>query len=68
MTRSKDRYSQFDKSHLKNGTKIKYQKGQVSPRVWEGFLDKRGSNLKWELEGCNIPTLTEVIKAKGLSS
>ena len=68
MTRSKDRYSQFDKSFLKDGTKIKYQKGQIPPRVWEGFLDLKGSDIKWEIEGCNIPTLTEVIKAKGLSS
>ena len=68
MTRSKDRYSQFDKSRLKDGTKINYEKGQVSPGAWEGFLDRRGSNLNWEIEGCNIPTLTEVIKAKGISS
>ena len=68
MTSSKDRYSQFDKSRLKDGTKINYEKGQVSSRDWEGFLDRRGSNLKWEIEGCNIPTLTEVIKAKGISS
>ena len=68
MTRSKDRYSQFDKSRLKDGTKINYEKGQVSPRDWEGFLDRRGSNLKGEIYGCNIQTFNEVIKAKSLSS
>ena len=68
MTRRKDRYSQFDKSRLKDGTRIDYPKGQVSPRDWEGFLDRKGSDIKWEVEGCNIPTLTKVIEAKGLSS
>ena len=68
MTKSNNRYPQFDNSRLNDGTKIKYQKGQVSPRDWEGFLDRKGSDIKWEIEGCNIPTLKEVIKAKGLSS
>ena len=68
MARSKDRYPQFDKSRLKDGTQLNSIKGQVSPRDWEGFLDRRGSDLKWETEGCNIPILTEVIKGKGLEA
>ena len=51
-----------------DGTKLNSIKGQVSPRDWEGFLDRRGSDLKWETEGCNIPILTEVIKGKGIEA
>ncbi len=68
MTRSKDRYPKFDKSRLVDGTKLNSIKGYVYPRDLEEFLDRRGSDLKWETEGCNIPFLTEVIKGKGIES
>ena len=64
MTRSKDRYSQFDKSFLKDGTKIKYQKGQIPPRVWEGFLDLKGSDIKWETEDAIFQLLLKSLRPR----
>ena len=67
MTRKKDKYSKFDKSLLKDGTKIQgSEELETKPRYWEGFLDKRAKNIVWELDAMNIPELEQVIKTKGI--
>ena len=67
MTRKKDKYSKFDKSLLKDGTKIQgSEEWETKPRYWEGFLDKRAKNIVWELAAMNIPELEQVIKTKGI--
>ena len=51
MTRKKDKYSKFDKSLLKDGTKIPGSENwTTSPRDWEGYLDRKGKDILWELE------------------
>ena len=58
MTRKKDKYSKFDKSLLKDGTKIPGSENwTTSPRDWEGYLDRKGKDILWELEETNIPEL-----------
>ena len=60
-------YPKFDKSLLRDGTKIQGSENwTTSPRDWEGYLDRRGKDIVWELEGVGIPELREVIKAKGV--
>ena len=67
MTRKKDKYSKFDKSLLKDGTKILDSESQTtSPRDWEGYLDRKSKDILWELEATNIPELQKVIEAKGI--
>ena len=67
MTRKNDRYPKLDKSLLSDGTKIQGSENwTTSPRDWEGYLDRRGKDIVWELEGVGIPELREVIKAKGV--
>ena len=59
-------YPKFDKSLLRDGTKIHGSENwTTSPRDWEGYLDRRGKDIVWELEGVGIPELREVIRAKG---
>ena len=59
-------YPKFDKSLLRDGTKIQDSENwTTSPRDWEGYLDRRGKDIVWELEGVGIPELREVIRAKG---
>ena len=66
MTRKKDKYSHFDKSLLKDGTKIPGSENwTTSPRDWEGYLDRKGKDILWELEETNIPELQKVIETKG---
>ena len=66
MTRKKDRYSKFNNSILKDGTKIPNSDSwTTSPRDWEAFLDRKGKDVVWELDGVGIPELREVIRAKG---
>ena len=68
--KKKQPYPRFDKSRLNDGTKIPNGEDFVTaPRYWEGYLNQRGGKkLLWETEGCNIPELVEVIKAKRINS
>ena len=67
MTRKKDKYSKCDKSLLKDGTKIPGSENwTTSPRDWEGYLDRKGKDILWELEETNIPELQKVIETKGI--
>ncbi len=60
-------YPKFDKSLLRDGTKITGSENwTTSPRDWEGFLNRKGKHILWELDGVGIPELREVIKAKGI--
>ena len=62
-------HPRFDKSLLNDGTKIPNAENfETPPRDLEGFLNRRGKDILWETEGCNIPELVEVIKAKGINS
>ena len=38
----------------------------TSPRDWEGYLDRKGKDILWELEETNIPELQKVIETKGI--
>ena len=73
MTRKKDKYSKFDKSLLKDGTKIPGSENwTTSPRDWEGFIDRKSKGSKlpivWETSVMNIPEMVKVIEAKGLKA
>ena len=71
MTRSKDRHS-YDrkvtrKLTLSNGVKFSNAEEFVTPpRDWEGYLDRKGKDILWELEETNIPELQKVIETKGI--
>jgi hypothetical protein len=36
------------------------------PTDWEGYLDRKGKDILWELEETNIPELQKVIETKGI--
>ena len=62
-------YPKFDKSLLKDGTKVEGSESFItSPRDWEGYINRRGKDIVWETEEINLPELVAVIKAKGISA
>ena len=71
----KPKYPKFDKSLLKDGSRIEgSEKFITSPRDWEGWIDRRGTylfgckTLLWETEGSNLPEFVAVVKAKGIQA
>ena len=65
----KPAYQKFDKSLLNDGTKVEGSENFVtSARDWEGYINRRGKDIVWETEGCNIPELVAVVKAKEIQA
>ena len=71
MTRDKDRFKhdrkEIKKLTLSNGVRLPDAELFVTPpRDWEGYLDRKGKDILWELEETNIPELQKVIETKGI--
>ena len=71
MTRDKDRFKhdrkEIKKLTLSNWVRLPDAELFVTPpRDWEGYLDRKGKDILWELEETNIPELQKVIETKGI--